>query len=30
MSEEMSLLPLGTAISIYKNDNVCIIISRGF
>ncbi|GHU44035.1 hypothetical protein FACS1894193_11840 [Bacilli bacterium] len=30
MSEEMSLLPLGTAVSVKENDNVYIIISRGF
>ena len=30
MSEAISLLPLGTAISIKENDDVYIIISRGF
>ena len=29
MSEEISLLPLGTAISLHKNDSVYIIISKG-
>ena len=30
MSEAISLLPLGTAISIKEDDNVYIVISRGF
>ncbi|GAX48251.1 DUF4176 domain-containing protein [Pseudolactococcus reticulitermitis] len=30
MSEEMSLLPLGTTVSVKENDSVYIIISRGF
>lgn len=29
MSEEISLLPLGTAISLQENDSVYIVISKG-